>query len=80
MEVVKCAILDTLVAKNTQHAVRKCALAIMFFSCIHIALDWDEQNHHLLKTQYFELLPHFMVPRISALYVGRGPARCPVTW
>jgi hypothetical protein len=71
-EEVKCAISDTLVAESTQHLVRKYALAIILFSCIHIGLDWDEQNHHLLKNQCFELLPYFhgafhfgMLPRME---------------
>jgi hypothetical protein len=38
MEIVKFAISDTLVAKSTQHVVRKYELAIIF-SCIHIGSD-----------------------------------------
>jgi hypothetical protein len=48
-----------LVAKSMQLAVQKYAQVIMLFSCIHFGLDWDEQNHHLQKNQYFRLLPHF---------------------
>jgi hypothetical protein len=59
MEVVKCAFLDTLIAKCTQHVVQKYALAITFFSCIHFGFDWDEHNRHLFKNQNVHLLPHF---------------------
>jgi hypothetical protein len=44
MEVVKCALLDNLMDKTTQHEVRKYALTIIFFSCIHFVLECDNQN------------------------------------
>jgi hypothetical protein len=63
---VKCAIWDNLVVKSTQHVVRTKAPVIIFCSCIHIDLEWDEQNHHLLKNKYFHRLPHFgMLPRME---------------
>jgi hypothetical protein len=40
-----------------------------FFPCIPFGSDWDEQNHHFLKNQYFQLLPHFH----GALHFGMLP-------
>jgi hypothetical protein len=71
MEAVKCVLLHTLVAKSEQHVVQKNALAIVFFSCTHFGLDCDEQNHHFLKDQYFQLVLHShgvhfgMLPRME---------------
>jgi hypothetical protein len=72
MELVKRAISDTLVAKSTQHVFRKYALAASSLSCVRVGLDWDEQNHRLLKNQYYQLLQHFhralhfvMLPRME---------------
>jgi hypothetical protein len=53
MEVVKYAISDALVAKTTQHLVRKYVLATIFLSCIHNGLDWDEQNQPLAEDPTF---------------------------
>jgi hypothetical protein len=64
--------LNTLVVNSThstQHVVQKYALAIVFSPCIHFGADWDEQNHHLLKNHYFQLLPHFH----GALHFGMLP-------
>jgi hypothetical protein len=50
LEAVKWALLDKQATKSMQqHVVEKYALAVIFFSCIHFSLDWDEQNHRLLK-------------------------------
>jgi hypothetical protein len=66
---LQCAISDTLMAKSTQHVVLKYALAIILCSYIHNGLDWDEQNHHLLKNRYFQLIPHFH----GVLHFGKLP-------
>jgi hypothetical protein len=39
MEVVKCVLSDTLVTKCTQYVVQTYALAVIFFSRIHLGLD-----------------------------------------
>jgi hypothetical protein len=77
MQVVKCALLQILVVKNAQHIDKKYAVSIIFCSCIHLGLDWDEQNNHLLENQYFQLLPHYIVFFILEYYLGWSQAQMP---
>jgi hypothetical protein len=77
IQVVKCALLQILVVKNAQHIDKKYAVSIIFCSCIHLSLDWDEHNHHFLENKYFQLLPHYIVFFILEYYLGWSQAQMP---
>lgn len=74
MDVVKRVLLDSLVFESTQHDVQKVGISnyILFMHRV-FCLDCDEQNHHLPKTRYFQLLAHLH----GALRFGISPCMEP---